>query len=428
MSFLSTQPYKGTRDFYPNDKRVQNWIFDRVRTLVSKFGYQEYDGPMLEAFELYAAKTGTEIVNQQLYHFIDRGDRKVAIRPEMTPTMARMVAGKFQELPKPVRWFSIPNLWRYERPQKGRLREHWQLNVDVLGGDSVLADAEVIELVTEIFESFGGAHLIQVRVNNRRLMDHVFQKILTGSSDESFKTQSYELSKAIDLKDKLDVGGFEKVLHEKVQLNEAQISNLSAFLKMDFAAVNNAYPCRGSDELARLFGMFAGLKNIVFDSSIMRGMDYYTGTVFEVYDISPDNRRALCGGGRYDNLMGLFGKNALSGMGFGLGDVTLKDFLETHKLLPEFKSWVDVFVSTPGEAALPVGQDIARRLRAKGLKTVLPLSLDGFGAQLKLATKLEARFAVLIGEEELKKSEVLVKDLSSGQQKTVKISDIETAF
>ncbi len=154
--YLSTQPYKGTRDFYPEDFRVQRWMFENLRRVLARWGYQEYDGPMLEPFELYAAKSGEELVNQQLYWLMDRGERKLAVRPEMTPTMARMVAGKFHELPKPVRWFSIPNLWRYERPQRGRLREHWQLNVDVLGGDRVLADAEVIQIALELMKEFGG--------------------------------------------------------------------------------------------------------------------------------------------------------------------------------------------------------------------------------------------------------------------------------
>src|ERR1700712_3740198 len=156
MSFLSTQPYKGTRDFYPDEMKIRTWIFSRMREVCQSFGYQEYDGPMLEPFELYAAKTGEEIVNQQLYWMVDRGERKIAVRPEMTPTLARMVAGKFHELPRPVRWFSIPNLWRYERPQRGRLREHWQLNMDVLGGDPLLADAEILSYSLDLMKKFGG--------------------------------------------------------------------------------------------------------------------------------------------------------------------------------------------------------------------------------------------------------------------------------
>src|SRR3954470_12270340 len=175
---LSTQPYKGTRDFYPEDMRIQKWIFDKMGKVVGSYGYQEYGGPMLEPFELYAAKTGEEIVNQQLYWLIDRGERKLAVRPEMTPTLARMVAGKIHEFPRPIRWYSIPNLWRYERPQRGRLREHWQLNVDVLGGDPLLADAEVLMLALDLMKAYGGEKHVSIRVNNRRLMDAFFTQTL----------------------------------------------------------------------------------------------------------------------------------------------------------------------------------------------------------------------------------------------------------
>src|SRR6185503_16259880 len=175
---LSTQPYKGTRDFYPDEMRHRRWMFGRLRKAVESFGFEEYDGPMLEPFDLYAAKTGEEIVNQQLYWMMDRGERKIAVRPEMTPTLARMVAGKINELPRPVRWYSIPNLWRYERPQRGRLREHWQLNVDVLGGDPLLADLEILQVAHGIMKAFKGEKLVTIKVNHRGLMDHLFTEKL----------------------------------------------------------------------------------------------------------------------------------------------------------------------------------------------------------------------------------------------------------
>src|SRR4051812_38894602 len=190
---LSSQPYKGPRDFYPDDMRIQSWMFKRMREVAQSYGYLEYDGPMLEPFELYAAKTGEEIVNQQLYWLVDRGERKMAIRPEMTPTLARMVAAKINELPRPIRWYSIPNLWRYERPQRGRLREHWQLNVDVLGGDPLEGDAEILTLALEMMAAFKAEKLVSIRVNNRRLMDHFFGQELKLSTDAALKT-----TKAID--------------------------------------------------------------------------------------------------------------------------------------------------------------------------------------------------------------------------------------
>ena len=413
MTQLSTQPYKGTRDFYPEDMRIQRWMFDRMRELVKSYGYQEYDGPMLEPFELYAAKTGEEIVNQQLYWLMDRGERKLAVRPEMTPTLARMVAGKINELPRPVRWFSIPNLWRYERPQRGRLREHWQLNVDVLGGDTLLADAEILTLALDLIGGFGGAKHVSVKVNNRRLMDHLFVKELGLAAEVAL-----QITKAIDARAKIGEEAYAKWLSD-IGLGDVQKTRLERFFKSSFAEIAKEMPSPGTDELQQLFQRLqeSGVaEHVIFDATVMRGMDYYTGTVFEMYDNSPENRRAMFGGGRYDNLVGLFGNHKLSGVGFGMGDVTLRNFLETHALLPKFESTVDCFVSLPKAELRGAAEKLARELRAKGLKTITPLSVDGFGAQLKLASKHGARFAVLFGDSEFKEGKALLKDLASGEQ------------
>lgn len=425
MSQLSTQPYKGTRDFYPKDMRTREWMFGKIREVVQGYGYQSYDGPMLEPFELYAAKTGEEIVNQQLYHFIDRGERKVAMRPEMTPTMARMVAGQFHELPKPIRWFSIPNLWRYERPQRGRLREHWQLNVDVLGGDSLLADAEVLQLAFDLIKKFGGESKIQIKINNRRLMDQLFQKKL-GLNEET----ALAVSKAIDARDKIGDTKFTEML-DKAGLNSTQKSDLQKFFECDLSAVQNMLPGQGADELVKLFEYLkeSGLsKQVVFDPTVMRGMNYYTGTVFEIYDTSPENKRAMFGGGRYDNLVGLFGKDKISGVGFGMGDVTLQDFLETHKLLPELPRFVDVFVSLPKPEYRVHAEKIAKDLREKGFKVMTPLESSGFGVQLKQAVKHEAEYVILFGDDEFAKGQVLVKNLVKNEQKTVDIKSVSSAL
>jgi len=417
---LSTQPYKGSRDFYPEDQKIQSWMFAELAKLVSRFGYLEYNGPMLEPFELYAAKTGEEIVNQQLYSFEDRGERKVALRPEMTPTLARMVAAKVQELAKPIRWYSIPNLWRYERPQKGRLREHWQLNVDVLGGDPLLADAEVLEVCLGVFSHFGGRDKVSIKVNNRRLMDHFFLEVL-----ELNGAGAAALAKLVDARAKMDA---EKFSEGAKNIGVKDLSRLEAFFRSDLSVLGKEMPCQGVEELTRLFACLGSeaQKSICFDSSVMRGMDYYTGTVFEAYDVSPENNRALCGGGRYDNLIGLFGKQQLSGMGFGLGDVTLRNFLETHALLPAPSPDIDVFITTPSEAELVVAQNLARQLRAAGLKVVLPLSFDGFGAQLKRAVKMNVRWAILLGADELKRQAVVIKDLKSGIQHERPIAGLES--
>jgi histidyl-tRNA synthetase len=418
---LSTQPYKGTRDFYPDDMRIQQWIFDRMGQVVKSYGYQEYGGPMLEPFELYAAKTGEEIVNQQLYWLMDRGDRKLAVRPEMTPTLARMVAGKIHELPRPIRWFSIPNLWRYERPQRGRLREHWQLNVDVLGGDPILADAEVLCLSLDIIRAFGGEKNVAIRVNNRRLIDHFFTEILGLTPDAALKT-----SKAIDARAKIGEPAYEKWLGE-LGVGTEQRERMEKFFKSSFEEVAAQFPCAGVTELRSLFHCLkeSGAEgHVIFDPSVLRGMDYYTGTVFEMYDTSPENRRAMFGGGRYDNLIGLFGNHKLSGVGFGMGDVTFRHFLETHKLLPDFGSDIDVLVTLPKLELRSVAESIARTLRSAQLRVMTPLSVEGFGVQLKLASKHGARYVVLLGDSELAEGKVVLKNLLKGEQETVLISEL----
>lgn len=282
---LSTQPYKGTRDFYPEDMRIQRYLFTKMRQVAESFGYQEYDGPMLEPFELYAAKTGEEIVNQQLYWMVDRGERKMAIRPEMTPTLARMVAGKIHELPKPIRWYSIPNLWRYERPQRGRLREHWQLNVDVLGGDPLMADAEILTLALDLVRSVGGEKFVSIKVNNRRLIDHFFAQVLSLSADAALGA-----TKALDARAKIGEEAYAKWLSD-LGISSDQQGKMEAFFKSSFEEVCHNYPCQGTEELSALFRLMsesgAG-DQVAFDPTVLRGMDYYTGTVFEMYDISPE--------------------------------------------------------------------------------------------------------------------------------------------
>jgi histidyl-tRNA synthetase len=416
MSFMSTQPYKGTRDFYPADQAIQAWMFSKLRQVVQGYGYQEYDGPMLEPFDLYAAKSGEEIVNQQLYWLMDRGERKLAVRPEMTPTLARMVAGRIHELPRPVRWFSIPNLWRYERPQRGRLREHWQLNVDVLGGDPLLADAEILQVALDTMAAFGGAEKVQVRVNNRRLMDHFFGTLLGLSAETALAT-----TKALDARAKIGEEAYAKWLSD-LGISTEVSTKMERFFQMRFEDVVREIPCQGTEELAALFGLLAESgkgAQVVFDPTVLRGMDYYTGTVFEIYDTSPENRRALFGGGRYDNLVGMFGNQKLSGIGFGMGDIGLRNFLETHGLLRAPSVAPEVFVGLPKREFRAVSEKVAATLRNAGFRVITPLEVGGFGAQLKLAAKQSARFAVLLGDSEVARGAVVLKDLSAGTQMEV---------
>ncbi len=422
---LSTQPYKGTRDFYPGDMRIQKWIFDQMRAVVEGYAYEPYDGPMLEPFELYAAKSGEELVNQQLYWMMDRGERKLAVRPEMTPTLARMVAGKIQELPRPIRWYSTPNLWRYERPQRGRLREHWQLNVDVLGGDPLLADAEILSVALSIMKRFQGEHLVQVRVNNRRLMDHFFMGL--GLSAEV----ALKVTKALDARAKIGEEKYATWLAE-LGITASQREQMEGFFQSSFEQIELKFACEGTRELRALFSLLEesgfSKNQVVFDAQVLRGLDYYTGTVFEMYDTSPENNRAMFGGGRYDNLVGLFGKEKLPGVGFGMGDVTLRNFLETHGLLPSLGGGVDVLVALPKSEWRVHSETIAHQLRVAGMKVMTPLSIEGFGPQLKIASRHGARYAVLFGDAEWAEKKLIIKDLAAGVQEVVAAADLPAWF
>lgn len=313
---LSTEPYKGVRDFYPEDMAIQNYIFDTWKKVAKSFGYVEYGASILEPAELYRSKTSEEIVNEQTFSFTDRGDREVVLRPEMTPTLARMVAGKRKSLKFPLRWFSIPNVFRYEKPQRGRKREHWQLNCDLLGISGVEAEVEIISLAHKIMKEFGAKDEdFEIRVNDRKLLDEIFEKI--GGVSQSTKT---EVVRLLDKKDKID--NFESEL-----IRELGEEKKESFLDL----LEKTKSTKTLEQLVEKLSE-SGIKNLTIDTSIARGFDYYTGMVFEVFDTHPDNRRSLFGGGRYDNLLELFGVEPVPTVGFGMGDVTIRDFLETHNL------------------------------------------------------------------------------------------------
>jgi histidyl-tRNA synthetase len=388
-------------------------MFGKLRETVESFGFEEYDGPLLESFDLYAAKSGEELVNQQLYSFTDRGDRRVAIRPEMTPTLARLVAAQLHQLPKPIRWYSIPNLWRYERPQRGRLREHWQLNVDILGGEPVWADAEILVVAHAVMAAFGQNHGFDVHVNNRRLMDHLFRQIL-GLEDEA----SRKVSKAIDARPKIGEPAYLELLTQ-AGLSQAQTRDLESFLGADVTTLRQRCPCQGTDEVLHLLELLAGQgleRTVRFDPRIMRGLDYYTGTVFEIFDKAPTNTRAMFGGGRYDNLIGLFGKDHLPGVGFGMGDVTLQNYLESHRLLPVLPGAIDVFIGILENDYVTRAQAIAHGLRQKGLRAATSLQSGRIGALIKQCEKHGCRWFLLFGEDEIKNQQVSLKDLTTGTQ------------
>lgn len=423
---LSTQPYKGARDFYPKDKRVQKYMFNTLRTVAERYGYEEYDAPILEPLEIYTAKTGEEIVNEQTYVFEDRGGRKVVIRPEMTPTVSRMVAGRRQQLAYPVRWYSIPNLWRYERPQRGRLREHWQLNVDIFGVATSAAELEIITLVDDVFKAFGADEsMYQIRLNSRELINFILQEYLKLDKDEA-----HRVSKLIDRIHKLERSEFVAAVDEAIADSKKADGTVEKLLTiLDAKQIkdlpNEVAQTNAAKELAQLLESLSknNVTNAVFDITIMRGFDYYTGIVFEVFDQHPDNNRSMLGGGRYDGLVGLFGVEPVPTVGFGWGDVTLANFLELHNLLPELPTETDIVVCLIGdvfEQAYPVIQ----HLRAQKVNVAIDMSGRKLGYQLKNADKRGVTYALVIGEQELSEGKFNLKNLKQGNEQRLSLNEI----
>ncbi len=304
---LSAEPYKGMRDFYPEDMAVQNYIFSVWRKVAEEFGYLEYSASLLEPSELYKSKGSDEIVNEQTYSFTDRGGREVTLRPEMTPTLARMVAARRKSLKFPLRWYSIPNVFRYERPQRGRRREHWQFNADIVGVGGLDGDVESISLAPALMKAFGAKEadfVIKIGSRNALTSALIHRKVPA----ENHKV----IARLIDRKGKMS---------EEERKTELQK------LGGDFEITESADIIAIRRKLSE-----RGITNTEFDADIVRGFDYYTGMVFEVFDTHADNRRSLFGGGRYDNLLEIFGVEPVPFVGFAMGDITIRDFLETHDL------------------------------------------------------------------------------------------------
>lgn len=416
---LPTQPYKGARDFYPEDKRLQKYLFGKLREVVERYGYEEYDAPILESVDLYLAKSGEEIVNEQTYSFQDRGGRQVVIRPEMTPTVSRMVAARRQELGYPLRWYSIPNLWRYERPQKGRLREHWQLNVDLFGVEGNAAEREIIHVTDSIMRSFGADHsMYKIRLNDRRFVNYLLHEYI-GFDD----VQSNSISKLIDRMHKMEAAEFQTKLDALCtpsQRDNGAVERLLAILTVDM--LENLPPELVEHEsLAAIKTLLGNLldeniANVVFDPTLMRGFDYYSGIVFEVFDVSPDNNRSLFGGGRYDGLVGLFGVEPVPTVGFGMGDVVLADFLETHNLLPKLAPETQLYAAVVDEALLPDAEKVVSQLRREGIKVALDISGKSLDKQLKTAHKKSIPFVLVIGRKELDEGQFVLKSMLSGSE------------
>ena len=401
------QPVKGTREFYPEQMALRNFINDKVRAASQAFGYAEWDAPFIETIDLYAAKSGEELVKKQSFVFTDRGGDEVTLRPELTPSLARMIAAKQGELTFPVRWWSFGPFWRYEQPQKGRSREFFQWNIDLLGADSPEADAELIAVAATFLRSVGlDPARATIFVNDRRLINSQFESL--GIPPEQ-RTATLGL---IDRRAKMDASKWDENALE-IGLSQKQLDDLKSILA-DF----NLW--KTSPELTRLFATLdaLGVREFVkFDPNITRGLLYYTGIVFEAFDVSGSVRRAILGGGRYDNLLADVGGQPLPATGFAMGDVVIGIVLQEAGLVPEFvPSPASVLVTVFDDSLRLQSIALATELRKAGMNTMVYPEPAKLPKQFKYADKMKMRVAVTIGPEEAANVQVAVKNLENGEQ------------
>ena len=413
----------GFRDFYPEDFVLRRHIFSGWREVARRYGFVEYDGPPLEALELYTAKSGPEIVGQ-LYSFVDRGAREVALRPEMTPTLARMVGARAQGLPKPIKWFSIPQLFRYERPQRGRLREHFQLNVDIVGETDVIADAELVAAAVDVLRYFGlGADDFEARVSDRRLITLILEEIGVPGG---------RILEAISALDRSERQGDEWLAERLSEfgLDEAGARRVLAVRECSLEELSGEFG--GSDGVSaaiqRLNAFFELIRHqglsefVVFDPRLVRGLAYYTGLVFELWGKS--GLRAICGGGRYDDLLAALGGPDLPALGFGLGDVVLGELLKEKGLVPHVSARIDDFIVYVTLEQRPAAIALARRLRERGRSVGMDYRGRSVGRQFRAADQAGASRAVVIGPDEQRDGTASVREMSTGDERTIGVEEL----
>ncbi len=408
MATTTIQAVKGTRDFYPEAMAFRNWLYGQVRAVSEQFGYQEYEAPLLERLELYAAKSGDELVNVQSFVLTDRGGDELALRPELTPSLARMVAQRQSQLVLPVRWFSFGPFWRYERPQRGRSREFFQWNIDLLGVETPTADGEIVAIGALFLRSLGlGANEVAIHFNSRRLMEQKLAEIGLGGGKQ------LDIFRLIDRRDKLPADKWQEWAMD-MGLSGEQFDALLGFL-------GDRELWRESEELCQVVSTAEALgvaDYVVYDAGIVRGLDYYTGPVFEARD-HDKYFRAIFGGGRYDNLVAAVGGERLTGVGFAMGDVIIELLLERAGKSPQLPT-------SPSRALITLFDDelylptlrLASRIRGAGIKTEQVLEPDRLGKQIRYADRKGIPFVVILGPDELRAGQVVLKNLSTGEQET----------
>ena len=417
-----TQGVRGTRDFYPEDMRLRNWLFDNFIAASLLHGFEEYDAPVLEHEDLYTRKQGEEIT-QQLYNFQDKGDRKVALRPEMTPSLARMVMARAGSLPMPIKWFSIPQCWRYERTQRGRGREHYQWNVDIWGTTELSADAELISVMVTFFEEIGlSSDDVVISISNRKVLEEVLGSL--GVEGDLFAKTCIVVDKMEKLppdvieKQLSDIGHSSEVI-TKIQtvLGIKDMKNLKSSLDKSSSAISELNTLF---ELIEAYGMSEWVQ---FDASVVRGLAYYTGSVFEAHD-REGKFRAICGGGRYDNLLSTLGGKDLPATGFGFGDMVIMELLAEKGLIPELISGVDDIVLSLNQDLRDIAVRVAASLRLSDRTVDLVLEDKKIKWAFKHAERVGAKRLVLLAPDEWSRKMIKVKDLETGEEKEVSLKDL----
>lgn len=411
----------GFRDFYPEQLAVRNYIMAVWRDVARKYGFVEYDGPPLEPLELYTRKSGEEIVGQ-LYAFKDKGDRDVALRPEMTPTLARMVAAKANAMRKPIRWFSMPQLFRYERQQKGRLREHFQLNVDIIGELSVAADAELLAVAIDVMRGVGLTdHDVRARVSDRRLLTAVLTE--SGVAQEELPAVFAAIDKMGREPRDVTLGKIERAVGdagarrsiERVLDKSTDLNALAAEFRGSAAVMEEITQMREYLNFLDALGVGTWID---FDLSIVRGLAYYTGKVFELFDAKGEFR-AICGGGRYDDLLSTIGGVDLPALGFGMGDVVLTELLRARNLLPLPEPGSEFWVAGEDDSMLPDVMNVAGRLRAKSRSVEYALKSQTLARQLKTASSAGVQSVVILNRDDYAAGKVTVKTMADGSERKV---------
>ena len=422
---MSQGALPGFRDFYPEQLATRNYLTGVWRDVARRYGFVEYDGPPLEPLDLYTKKSGDEIVGQ-LYAFTDKGGREVALRPEMTPTLARMVAAKANALRKPIRWFSIPQLFRYERQQRGRLREHFQLNVDIVGEASVAADAELLAVAIDVMRAVGlTSRDVRARVSDRRLLTAVLAHV--GIPTDSHAAVFAAIDKAGREPRDVTLDKIERIVgSSEVRTSIARVLDSSrdfdALAKEFGNSPGVAAELTGMREYLRFLDALGVGDWVDFDLSIVRGLAYYTGKVFELFDAKGE-LRAICGGGRYDDLLSTIGDVDLPALGFGMGDVVLADLLQSRNLLPDPMLATEFWVAGEDDSLLAEVMSVAGRIRARNRSVEYSLKSQALARQLKTASSAGVRSVVLVRRDAFAEGNVTVKTLADGSERNVPIND-----